>query len=102
MVKEGDAVFVGVLRSAKCSGGGSLVNVAAIHEFGLRPIVLKITPKVRALLHAAFRQAGLEQPSGDRQSKSVAVIRIPHGRSCGRCSRNTARPTRSRSCSWTA
>jgi phage gpG-like protein len=77
VVKEGDGVFVGVLRSAKSSGGGSLVNVAAIHEFGSRPIVLKITAKVRALLHAAFRQAGLEQPSGDRQSKGLAVIRIP-------------------------
>jgi hypothetical protein len=74
VVKEGDGVFVGVLRSAKSSGGGSLVNVAAIHEFGSRPIVLK--KKVRALLHAAFRQAGLEQPSGDRPSKGVAVIRI--------------------------
>lgn len=77
VVKEGDGVFVGVLRSAKSSGGGSLVNVAAIHEFGSRPIVLKITPKVRALLHAAFRKAGLDAPSGERPSTGVAVIRIP-------------------------
>jgi len=46
VVKEGDGVFVGVLRSAKSAG--PLVNVAAIHEFGSWPIVLKITPKVRA------------------------------------------------------
>lgn len=77
VVKEGDGVFVGVLRSAKGSGGASLVNVAAIHEFGSRPIVLKITPKVRALLHAAFRKAGLDKPAGDRPSTGVAVIRIP-------------------------
>lgn len=77
VVKEGDGVFVGVLRSTKSSGGGSLVNVAAIHEFGSRPIVLKITPKVRALLHAAFRKAGLDAPSGQRPSTGVAVIRIP-------------------------
>lgn len=77
VVKEGDGVFVGVLRSAKSSGGGSLVNVAAIHEFGSRPIALKITPKVRAFLHAAFRKAGLEEPAGDRPSTGIAVIRIP-------------------------
>jgi len=77
IVKEGDGVFVGVLRSAKSSGGGPLVNVAAIHEFGSRPIVVKITPKVRAFLHAAFRKAGLDQPSGERRSTGVAVIRIP-------------------------
>ncbi len=77
VVKEGDGVFVGVLRSAKGSGGGSIVNIAAIHEFGTRPIVLKITPKVRALLHVAFRKAGLDAPSGGRPSTGVAVIRVP-------------------------
>jgi len=77
VVKEGDGVFIGVLRSAKSSGGGSLVNVAAIHEFGSRPIVVKITPKVRTFLHAAFRKAGLEEKSGDRPSTGVAIIRIP-------------------------
>ena len=77
VVKEAGGAFVGVLRSAKGGTGQSLVNVAAIHEYGSRPIVLKITPKVRALLHAAFRKAGLDAPSGDRPSTGVAVIRIP-------------------------
>ncbi len=77
VVREGDGVFVGVLRSAKSSGGGSLVNIAAVHEFGSRPIVVKITPKVRTFLHAAFRKAGLDEKSGDRPSTGVAVIRVP-------------------------
>jgi phage gpG-like protein len=77
VVREGNGVFVGVLRSAKSSGGGSLVNIAAVHEFGSRPIVVKITPKVRRFLHAAFRKAGLDEKSGDRPSTGVAVIRIP-------------------------
>lgn len=77
VVKEGDGVFVGVLRSAKSGSGGPLVNIAAVHEFGSRPIVLKITPKVRALLHAAFRKAGLDAPAGDRPSTGIAVIRVP-------------------------
>jgi phage gpG-like protein len=77
VVKEGDGVFVGVLRSATSRGGGSLVDIAALHELGSRPIVVKITPKVRALLHAAFRKAGLGAPSGERSSTGIAVIRIP-------------------------
>lgn len=77
VVREGNGVFVGVLRSAKSSGGGSLVNIAAVHEFGSRPIVVKITPKVRRFLHAAFRKAGLDEKAGDRPSTGVAVIRIP-------------------------
>jgi hypothetical protein len=77
VVKQGDGVFVGVLRSAKAAGGQSLVNVAAVHELGSRPIVLKLTPKVRRFLHAAFRAAGLDAPAGDRPSTGIAVIKIP-------------------------
>jgi hypothetical protein len=77
VVKDGGGVFVGVLQSAKSSSGGPLVNVAAVHEFGSRPIVLKITPRVRAFLHAAFRKAGLDPSGGDRPSTGVAVIRVP-------------------------
>jgi hypothetical protein len=40
----------------------SLVDIAAINEFGSRPIVLRLTPKARAFLHAAFRNAGLDAP----------------------------------------
>jgi phage gpG-like protein len=77
VVKQGDGVFVGVLRSAKTAAGQSLVNVAAVHELGSRPIVLKLTPKVRRFLHAAFRAAGLDAPAGDRPSTGIAVIKIP-------------------------
>jgi hypothetical protein len=66
-------------RAAHREGQGraSLVNVAAIHEFGSRPIVLKLTPKARRFLHAAFRAAGLDAPAGDRPSTGIAVIKIP-------------------------
>jgi phage gpG-like protein len=77
VVKQGETVFVGVLRTAKAGGGQSLANVAAIHEFGSRPIVLELTPKVRRFLHAAFRAAGLDAPAGDRPSTGIAVIKIP-------------------------
>lgn len=77
VVKQGDTVFVGVLRTAKAGGGQSLANVAAVHEFGSRPIVLKLTPKMRRFLHAAFRAAGLDAPAADRPSTGIAVIKIP-------------------------
>jgi phage gpG-like protein len=75
VVKEGDRVFVGVLRSAKGRAGQRLVDVAAVHEFGSRPIVVKLTPKARAFLHAAFRRAGLDSPG--KPSTGIAIIRVP-------------------------
>lgn len=77
VVKQAGGVFVGVLRTAKGKAGQPLVNVAAVHEFGSRPIVLKLTPKARRFLHAAFRSAGLDAPAGDRPSVGIAVIRVP-------------------------
>lgn len=77
VVREGGGVFVGVLRSAKARSGQPLVNVAAVHEYGSRPIAVRLTPKARAFLHAAFRKAGLDSPAGDRPSIGVAVIKVP-------------------------
>lgn len=77
VVKQGDGVFVGVLRTAKAKSGQPLVNVAAVHEFGSRTFAVKLTPKARRFLHAAFRSAGLDAPSGGRPSTGIAVIRIP-------------------------
>jgi len=76
VVKEGAGAFVGVLRTAKARGGEALVNVAAVHEFGSRPIVMKLTPKARRFLHAAFRAAGLERPAGGRPSIGIAIIKV--------------------------
>jgi phage gpG-like protein len=77
VVKEAGGAFVGVLRSAKGGTGQSLVNVAAVHEFGSRPIAVKLTPKARRFLHAAFKKAGLDNPAGDRPTTGIAVIKVP-------------------------
>jgi hypothetical protein len=77
VVKEGDRVFVGVLRSAKGRGGQKLVDVATVHEYGSRPIAVKLTPKARAFLHAAFRNAGLDSPARDKPSTGIAIIKVP-------------------------
>jgi phage gpG-like protein len=77
VVKDGDRVFVGVLRTARNRAGKSLVNIAALHEHGSRPIVVRLTPRARAFLHAAFRHAGLDGPSSGHSSTGIAVIQIP-------------------------
>jgi phage gpG-like protein len=76
-VTEVTQVFVGVHRTAKTRTGQSLVDIAALHEHGSRPIVTKLTPKARAFLHAAFRNAGLDAPHGGQPSTGIAVIQIP-------------------------
>ena len=77
VTKDGDRVFVGVLRTARSRTGKSLVDIAALHELGSRPIVLRLTPRARAFLHAAFRHAGLDGPSAISPSIGIAVTQIP-------------------------
>ena len=74
VVQQRGGVFVGVLRTARGSAGQSLVNVAKIQELGLQRLI-RITPKMRRFLQAAFRAAGLprEPPGG----ATLGVIRIP-------------------------
>lgn len=76
VVREGGGVFVGVLRSAKTRSGQPLVNVAAVHEYGSRPIAVRLTPKARAFLHAAFHKAGLDSWAGDKPSIGIAIIKV--------------------------
>lgn len=77
VVREGEAVFVGVLRSAQSRDGAALVNVAAAHEYGSKPIARKLSPKARAFLHAAFRSAGIEKPTAGGVKTGVVVSQIP-------------------------
>ncbi len=75
----GDEVFVGILRTAKGADGRSLVDVAKIQEEGSKPIVVKITPKMAALLHAAFREAGgsMNRMGPPPKSTGILIVQIP-------------------------
>ena len=77
VVRDGDRVLVGVLRTARNRAGKSLVDIAALQEYGSRPTVVHLTPKARAFLHAAFRHAGLDGPSAGQPGTGIAVIQIP-------------------------
>ncbi len=72
-----DEVFIGVLRTAKTADGKVLADVAKIQEEGSRPIVIKMTPKMAALLHAAFRAAGMPRKQGSVPSTGIITIQIP-------------------------
>lgn len=77
VIKDGDRVLVGVLRTARNRAGKSLVDIAALNEFGSRPMVVRLTPRARAFLHAAFRHAGLDASSSGQPGIGIAIIQIP-------------------------
>ena len=77
VTRDGDRILVGVLRTAKGRAGQPLVDVAELQEHGSRPIVMKLTPKARAFLHAAFRRAGLDAPGAGHAPTGIAIVQIP-------------------------
>jgi hypothetical protein len=50
------AVFVGVNRGKRTKDGKDLMNIAEIHEFGTRPFMIPVTPKLRAWWYAMYKQ----------------------------------------------
>lgn len=60
-----DAVFVGVLRTARGKQGQDLVNIAEVHEFGA---IVPVTPKMRGFFAGVF---------GVHLKKTTKAIRIP-------------------------
>lgn len=73
-----EAVFVGILRTAKGPKGESLVDVAEINENGSKPIVIRITPQMQKFLMMIWRQS----PYGNRMgppkaSTGIIVVQIP-------------------------
>ena len=75
VIVEGDEAFIGVPRSARSSGGESLVDLAQPHEYGGPPVVIPITPKMRRFLFALLRQAGKEPTGGS--GRGVVVVQVP-------------------------
>lgn len=74
-IVEGDEAFVGVPRKAQDKDGGSLVDVAKVHEFGAGPFVIPMTPAMRRYLFVLLKKAGMER--GEGSGKRVVVVSIP-------------------------
>ena len=73
VVEAPGGVFVGVLRAARGKNGESLVNIAAVQEFGAT-ITIRMTDKMRKFLAMTFRKAGLPKPTTSTKSTLVVII----------------------------
>ncbi len=71
-----DKYFIGIHRTARNRFGKSLVDIGKMHEFGAGPFVIRLTPKMRAFLHMAFRKMRLPESHGGHGSGQM-VLRIP-------------------------
>lgn len=75
----GEDVFVGIMRQAKARDGQPMIDIAKLNEYGSRPIVIKITPRMSAFLHMAFRKSGGfgNRMGPPRARTGVLVVQIP-------------------------
>jgi hypothetical protein len=78
----GAEAFVGVHKNARSRDGKSLVNIAEVHEFGSRPIVIEVTDAMRKFLMAQFSRMGEEEAtteefSGGGIARGVIITQIP-------------------------
>lgn len=72
--RDRDGAFVGVLRTARNRQGAPLANVAELNEWGSRPIVIQVTPKMRRFLAGALRGAGGGSGGGGGGGGGIGVI----------------------------
>jgi len=77
VVAKGCEAFVGVLRKARSRTGGKMVDIAEVQEFGSRPIVIRVTPRMRRFLWAMLRKTGIDQPSRATGKSRYIVTRVP-------------------------
>ena len=74
--------FVGVLRSARSADGKRLTDIAQVQEFGSRPIVIRVSDKMRKAIMAKLREGGLRvrgaaQQGPGKLSTGLLIVQIP-------------------------
>jgi hypothetical protein len=75
-IVKGDTGYVGIRKSKKTKSGDYVADIARIQEEGSKPRIIPITPKMRRVLFALFREAGIE-PNGKGAGKGVVVVTTP-------------------------
>lgn len=78
--RDRQGAFVGVLRTARGRQGQPLANIAELNEFGSRPIVIQVTPKMRRFLAGALKgggEGGGGSGGGGGGGFGVIVVQIP-------------------------
>lgn len=75
----GAEAFVGVHRTSRGRDGRSLINIAEIHEFGSRPIVIPVTDAMRKYLMMVLKkELGVTGGSSTGTFKrGIIIVRIP-------------------------
>jgi hypothetical protein len=79
-IVRGEEAFIGVPRKARDKDGNPVIDIAELNEFGSKPIVIPITPKMRRYLAVLFKEAGETAGSSGGEGgtgKGVVVTRIP-------------------------
>jgi phage gpG-like protein len=79
---SGMSAFAGVSYAAINKDGKRMANIAKTHEYGSRPIVIRITPKMRKFLWVVMKFMGVSPKAGTGKGSSgtgaaYMVIRIP-------------------------
>lgn len=79
VTQTGDGAFVGILKTAKNKDGKLLYNLAMLHEFGSKSIVVHVTAKSSRFYHAAMARGGISLPGGHGHGGGypIVIIRIP-------------------------
>ena len=78
-VVRGEEAFVGIPRKARDKEGNPVIDIAELNEFGSKPIIIPVTPKMRRFLGVLFKEAGAGKRSGGGggSGKGVVITRIP-------------------------
>jgi phage gpG-like protein len=80
VITKGDLVFVGVSRNAKRKKGiGDVVKLAEIHEYGTKPKVIEVTPRMRAFFFGVLKRQGItpKRQPGSTMHLGFIVMQIP-------------------------
>lgn len=77
VLQKRDFVFIGVQRSVRADDGRLLADIMRINEFGSKPIIIKITPKMRRFLFAAFDAHRATRGLEGNMAIGVIVVTIP-------------------------
>ncbi len=74
VVSKGSSAFVGIPRTARSKDGRSLVSLGELHEFGSKPIVIRMTRAMQAFLAIYLKGGG---GGGNASGTGVVIVQIP-------------------------
>lgn len=77
VVRRAGQAFVGIPGTARGRDGRSLAARATWQEYGTRPTIIPITPRMRRFLAVLYREAGHARAAGSGGGAGVVVVQVP-------------------------